>query len=133
MDMDKCGALKRELESEDEPVVPIERFFDGNDDLGSIGCNLSEHPGIDRFREILVGLTRRADVQGVYAQIAELDPDEDSWPFSDTVLVVGRIEAGTLREIVGPLQPDEVGLATAGVPGSIGEKHDGPVLVVWWD
>ena len=30
-------------------VVGIDRFFDGNDDLGSIGCNLDPHPGIARF------------------------------------------------------------------------------------
>jgi hypothetical protein len=133
MDMDKCNSLKAELESEPEPLVPIDRFFDGNDDLGSIGCNLSDHPGVDRFREILVGLTRRPDVQAVYAQIAELDPDEDCWPFTDTVLVVGSIDPDTLQDLVGPLQPDEVGPAISHIPPSISEKHDGHALVVWWD
>ena len=47
MDGAKCAALKGELSKMPEPqVVPIERFFDGNDDLGSIGCNLNPHPGI---------------------------------------------------------------------------------------
>lgn len=26
-----------------EPVVGLELFFDGNEDPGSIGCNLSDH------------------------------------------------------------------------------------------
>jgi hypothetical protein len=33
------------------PVVSLEAFFEGNDDYGSIGCNLleSEHPGPPGF------------------------------------------------------------------------------------
>ena len=54
--------------------------FDGNDDAGSIGCNLTEHPGMNVFRDVLTGLLRRSDVQAVYAQIAELDAGEDCWP-----------------------------------------------------
>ncbi len=75
MDESKCAALKAELASQQpSPVVTIERFFDGNDDAASIGCNLIEHPGIEFFREVLLGLKRRDDVVAVYAQIAELDP-----------------------------------------------------------
>ena len=29
------------------PLVSLEEYFDGNDDLGSIGCNLSDHPGVE--------------------------------------------------------------------------------------
>lgn len=134
MDVDKCNALKADLGSEPNPqVVPIDRFFDGNDDPGSIGCNLFDHPGIDRFRDILVGLTRRPDVQAVYAAIAELDPGDDAWPFTDTVLVVGPVDAATLRTLVAPLQPDEVGPAATAVPPSIRNRHNGPVSTLWWD
>lgn len=78
MDEAKCRALKAELstQAEHEIVVSIERFFDGNDDADSIGCNLLDHPGIDIFRDALVGLLRRRDVQAVYARISELDPGE---------------------------------------------------------
>jgi len=31
------------------PTVSLEDFFEGNDDLGSIGCNLSAHPGVGGF------------------------------------------------------------------------------------
>ena len=44
-------------------MVPIVAFFNANDDLGSIAGNLIEHPGIATFRDILVGLTRRSDVE----------------------------------------------------------------------
>ena len=59
MDDLKCRALKSELAAQPEPrTVPIERFFDGNDDLGSIGCNLMAHPGMDVFREALTKTAR---------------------------------------------------------------------------
>jgi hypothetical protein len=135
MDQAKCQALKDTLSAQPEPqIVAIAEFFDGNDDLGSIGCNLDPHPGVSTFRDVLTGLLRRSDVQAVYAQISELDPGEDSWPFSDTVLVAGSILAGDLQQAVRSLQPDEVADAEAsGVSPSIGERHGCPVLVVWWD
>jgi hypothetical protein len=135
MDAAKCRALKAELSDQPEPqVVPIAHFFDGNDDLGSIGCNLEPHPGVDRFRSVLTGLLDRPDVQAVYAQISELDPGEGSWPFTDTVLVAGTISADALREAVDVLQPDEVGAAEQfGAAPSIGPHHGSPVLVIWWD
>ena len=135
MDPSKCKTLKAELGAKPEPqIVDIERFFDGNDDLGSIGCNLMEHPGMDRFRDVLTGLLRRPDVKAVYAQISELDPGEDCWPFTDTVLVVGAISVKELRNVVSVLEPDEVGGATEfGVSPSIGRRHGSPVLAIWWD
>lgn len=135
MDAAKCRKLKQELLDQPEPqIVPIERFFDGNDDIGSIGCNLIEHPGIDAFRDIFHTLAQRPDVEVIYAQISELDPGEDSWPFTDVVLVGGSISADELRSIVAPLQPDEVGPAAAfGPPKSVIQRHGNQVLTVWWD
>ena len=135
MDDIKCKALKAELAAQAEPqIVSAERFFDGNDDLGSIGCNLMEHPGIDAFRDLLIGLLRRPDVQAVYAQIAELDPGDGCWPFSDTLFIVGTIAPEELRGILISLEPDEVGAGEQfGIPLAIKQKHQAPVLVAWWD
>jgi hypothetical protein len=135
MDDAKCRALKAELAAQPEPqVVAIDRFFDGNDDLGSIGCNLDPHPGIPRFQRVLTGLLARPDVEAVYAQISELDPGEGCWPFADTVLVVGAVPADDLRAIVAELQPDEVAAAEGlGVPPVITKRYRSPVSVVWWD
>ena len=135
MDNAKCTALKAELAEQPEPqVVSAERFFDGNDDPGSIGCNLMEHPGVDTFRDVLTGLLRRPDIQAVYAQISEFDPGEGCWPFTDTVLVVGSIPAEELRDVVSALKPDEIApVEDFGVSPSIAERHGSPVLAVWWD
>lgn len=135
MDENKCRALKAELAAQPEPrIVDAERFFDGNDDLGSIGCNLIEHPGVDLFRIMFSGLLRRPDVQAIYMRIYELDPGEGCWPFTDTVFVAGTISAAELREAVSALQPDEVAdAAQFGVSPAVGEKHGTPVLAIWWD
>ena len=135
MDHSKCQALKQDLAAQpDPPIVSIERFFDGNDDLGSIGCNLIEHPGTAVFRDTLLALLRRPDVEAVYAQIAELDPGDDSWPFTDTVFIVGNISADDLRAAVSTLQPDTVGAADDfGVPPLISQRHHSPVMLIWWD
>ena len=135
MDAQKCGALKAELDLQSEPqMVRAERFFDGNDDTGSIGCNLSEHSGTAAFQEILTGLEIRSDVRAVYIQITELDPGEDSWPFTDTVLVAGTISTGHLTAAVSSLEPDEVPpVEDFGASAGIAAKYGTPVHVIWWD
>lgn len=135
MDHRKCLALKAELENQPEPqLVPIERFFDGNDDEGSIGCNLVPHPGIGVFRETLLGLLQRPDVTGVFAQVTELDPGEDSWPFTDTVAVTGTIDPEVLRVALANLEPDEVGPADPdAIEIALPQQDGGSVLVAWWD
>jgi hypothetical protein len=134
VDVTKCKALKTALESTRGPrLVSIEQFFDGNNDPGSIGWNLSKHPGMDVFRDLLTGLSRLPDVQAVCARIAELDPGEDdSWPSADIVFVVGRISADELRKILDPLQPLEVCQAEFAVPEILKEKHRGPFVVARW-
>lgn len=135
MDASKKAKLITSLSSQPEPqVVPIAQFFDGNDDLGSIGCNLIEHPGVDRFCEILTDLSRRDDVEAVFCQISELDPGEGCWSFADTVFVVGTISPEQLRQLLSPLQPDEIGTGEEfGASSDFLNKQQAPVLAVWWD
>lgn len=134
MDAAKCQALKSALSAQKAPIVDIERYLEGNDDEASIGCNLMEHPGMATFRDVLVGLTRRQDVEAVYAVISEVDPGEDFWPFTDTILVFGRISADELRQVLGKLGPDEVRPAAEfGIDRDVLAKHRAPALAAWWD
>jgi hypothetical protein len=121
MDARKCADLKAKLSAQAEPwIVPIEVFFDGNDDEASIGCNLNPHPGIDVFRSVLLGILGRSDVEAAYAQISELDPGEECWPFAHWVFVVGTILPDDLANAFAPLQPDDVGPpGYLGVPEAI--------------
>lgn len=137
MDTEKRNKLVEKLAVQAEPqLVPIEEFFDGNDDLGSIGCNLLEHPGIHAFRVTLEKLARRDDVEAIYAQIAELDPGNDGWPFCDTIFVVGAVPVDDLRTALSSLQPDEIGTSRElAVPDTLTARNPGnlPVSVAWWD
>jgi hypothetical protein len=63
------------------PVLTVDEFFEGNDDLGSIGCNLSPAPPLEVFRRVLLGIAARPDVQSVLVRVTEDMGDE--WPFSD--------------------------------------------------
>ena len=132
MDESKRDRLIAEHSENDAPIIDIRTFFDGNDDEASIGCNLDEHPGIARFREVLEGLLSRSDVSGVYARIAELDTG-GGWPFTDTVAVTGTISADDLREAVSELHPDDVG--SADTYGFTDEdiSSASTALAVWWD
>jgi len=135
VDQAKSDALKKQLESQPEPqLVPIDKFFDGNDDEGSIGCNLYPHPGIGLFRDTLVGLLQRPDVSAVYALITELDPGDDAWPFSDTVVVTGNVTPEALRTAIADLQPDEIGPADSDALGdSLPQADRDSALIAWWD
>ena len=135
MDITKRKKLVEELTKQPAPqLVSIEKFFDGNDDPTSIGGNLNEHPGLVYFKALLTTVARRGDVEAVYAQITTVDPGDWRWPCTDTVFVVGAIELDELKKILEPLQPDEVAHGKHfGVPGALKEKHQGPVLAVWWD
>lgn len=135
MDKTKCNRLKASLFVPDAPqIVPVEVFFDGNNDNASMGCNLTKHPGIAAFRTIFLGLLQRPDVVAAYAQISEADPGEEFWPFADLVFIVGTIPREELTRYLAPLQPDDVGPpGDFVVPEAIARQHEAPVLVAWWD
>jgi hypothetical protein len=85
-------------------VVSLEDFFVGNDDRGSIGCNLGpEQPPIAEFYRILREIRSRANVQDVLVRIYDDDDDPSSWAYTDTVYLVS---SGSLDEV------KKVGLAT---------------------
>jgi hypothetical protein len=83
----------------------------------------------------LLDILGREDVIAVYAQVTEVDPGEEYWPFADWVYVVGTIPHDDLTNALAPLQPDEVGPAGyLGIPEIIKRRHNyPPVRVVWWD
>jgi len=135
VDRAKCAELKKLLASRSEPLfVTPEQFFDGNGDVGSIGCNLTEHPGMTKFRNIVVGLETRPDVEAVFLQICEVETAADIWPFSDSIWLAGTISVEELKRLLAPLKPDEVGLReTFYKAPAFPVEHKGQVLFAWWD
>jgi hypothetical protein len=68
------------------PLLTLAEFFDGNDVIGSIGCNLSPMPHPAEMYELLKRIAARPDVADVRVQITMFD--DPDWPFSDVVWVI---------------------------------------------
>jgi hypothetical protein len=120
------------------PLVPLELFFDGNDDKGSLGCNLPRHPGITAFYQTLLTLRSDPEISGVWV-LAKQHDWKPAWPHSDEILVRTRLDADEIATRLGHLDPDTVDEVTmkdvandvtgnSAVCGA-SERH----IVVWWD
>ncbi|MEM9826586.1 MAG: hypothetical protein AAF958_08350 [Planctomycetota bacterium] len=115
------------------PVVPLDRFFEGNDDLGSIGCNLQRHPGVDQFSELFSSLLLRDDVTDIQVELSEIVEEDDTmWPFSERVYVAGKIDLAALQELLATLEPDEVSVDDE-PPSELAMKEFDLAYSVWWD
>ena len=90
------------------PLVTLEEFFEGNDDPGSIGCNLAGEVVPSEFYELLKAVRDRSDVACVVVQVTMHD-DPEAWPFSDTVWVITSATSAQVRSWVPDrLAPDEL-------------------------
>jgi hypothetical protein len=121
---------------EPSPVASLEDFFEGNRDEGSIGCNLSEHPGIERFYEVLKEIRARDDVQDVLIEISQVEEEfDDMWPFSETVYIMTSADASEVKEWMEPLGPSEIFEGWGyGKPSAAPELKWGMVVRgAWWD
>jgi hypothetical protein len=114
-------------------LVSRSEFFDGNDDLGSIGCNLGNHPGTEAFDAAFRAIEALPGVSGVYFGINELLDEDGSWPFSDTAYIVTSQPPATFRQILAPLQPDSIEVQTEQFanPPAVPAGHS--LVLVWWD
>lgn len=72
------------------PLLSLAEFFDGNDVVGSIGCNLTPTPTPSEFRAVLARIAARPDVGDVRVQVTMFD--DPDWPFSDTAWVMTTAE-----------------------------------------
>ena len=117
------------------PLLSLEEFFDGNDEIGSIGANLIPTPAP---AEMLVALKRirdRGDVQNVLVEVLQQD-SLDSWPYSDTVWVITRANAeDVIGWLPGAMRPDETYVGWT--DWNTREKYDVPPgytpIGLWWD
>jgi len=118
------------------PIVSLEDFFEGNNDLGSIGCNLIEHPGIETFYKVLKDIRERDDVQDVIIEISQIEEtDETMWPFSETVYILTSADIGKVKEWMKPLKADEFFEGWFGGKASAAPELQAGIKVygAWWD
>jgi hypothetical protein len=118
------------------PLLTLEEFFDGNDSVGSIGCNLRGDPKPQEFYRLLKEIRSRSDVSDVRIQITCVDYPGEEWPFSDTIWIVTTAGPDIVKGwFPRRLAPDE---SWEGWPPSriyepcpIAEGHR--VIAVWYD
>ncbi|UWG96253.1 hypothetical protein LPY66_15355 [Dehalobacter sp. DCM] len=115
------------------PVVSLEDFFEGNTDESSIGCNLLDHPGIEKFYSVLMTLRDKDCVQDILVEIYEVE--EDYWPFSERVYILSNLSIEEVSNFISDLQPSDIGEGY-----QFGEPKVAPLLKegfsvfsVWWD
>ncbi|UUO07791.1 hypothetical protein M4951_05640 [Blastopirellula sp. J2-11] len=141
MDLSKRQALIEHIQSigglgmsAPAPVVTIDAFFDGNDDYGSIGCNLTDHPGPQGFYETLRSIRDRSDVVNVLVQIYEVEEDDVTmWPFSERVFIVTKADLATIAKLLVRLQPSEIDSEYPLPPHAEQPPEDCVAYAVWWD
>jgi hypothetical protein len=68
------------------PLLTLAEFFEGNETVGSIGCNLVPTPTPAQFYELFKHIAARVDVAAVRVQVSMFDDPE--WPFSDVVWII---------------------------------------------
>jgi hypothetical protein len=116
------------------PIVTLEDFFQGNNDLGSIGCYLLTHPGLDGFFSVLKQIRDRGDVQDVLVEIYQIS-DQASWPSSERVYILTSATSEEVIEWMHALQPVEISKGWAyGEPAAAPDLMSGiEVYAAWWD
>jgi hypothetical protein len=116
-------------------LLTLSEFFDGNNVVGSIGCNLTPTPTPSEFYDFLRQIANRRDVSDIRIQISMFD-DVPDWPFSDTVWIITSAEpedvSGWFNET---LRPDECW--SGWTDGIIFEPCEVPPgmkpVACWWD
>ena len=115
-------------------LVSRSQFFDGNDDPGSIGCNLTKHPGVGAFDKVFDQIEHTEGVSGVYLAISEVDETyDDIWPFTDTALIATCLAPSTFEAVLRRLSPDSIAPSQESFsnPPVISEGYQ--LVSVWWD
>lgn len=116
------------------PVVSLEAFFDGNDDVGSLGCNLTDHPGMERFHSVLQQIRNRSDVYDVLIEVSEVEEaDDDMWPFSEQLFVISTADPAAVASLLDELQPTEITDDTPLPPSAPAVPAGFTIYSAWWD
>jgi len=128
------GEILRQKNGGGEIAVPVDMFFVGNDDLGSIGCNLgARQPAISTFYEVLEALRTQSGVQDIWVQICDAE-DPSTWPYSDTVYTLTALSKDVVEMALEALHFDSGTEGWMyGKPEAAPEPRQGCMpLSVWW-
>lgn len=128
---------KQQTEDDAAPIVSLDDFFLGNEDYGSIGCNLNCAISPQAFYETLKSIRSRSDVQEIWIEITDSnqeDSDSLMWPFSDQIYLVTSASRQEVADWTAFLQPDEVDTNHINRRlGWVTNESDMKIYRVWWD
>lgn len=115
------------------PLLTVDEFFDGNAEVGSIGCNLDSAPTPDEFHALFRTIAQRQDVLDIRVQITAFDVPE--WPFSDTVYIMTSAAPDEVATwFPEHLKPDETWMGFGDQSFERYQIPDGVQPVAcWWD
>jgi hypothetical protein len=115
-------------------VVKLEDFLTGNSDYGSIGCNLTNHPGHKSSSRFLLKF-EKTTVRDVLVEVNEVADGSQTWPFSGRVYVLSSAGVEDIRLWLRPLLPDQVteGWANNPPPAAPLLQPGVRVFAAWWD
>ncbi len=140
MDKQKRDTLLRRIGPDDTwhqvpPLVTLEEFFEGNDDGGSIWCNLPSAPRPHQVYAALKAIRERTDVSDVKILVTQYDGGEDEWPFSDTVFIATSAHPEAVSDWLGEdFAPDEMSVfRDGGWPDGLKVPERHIVVAGWWD
>ncbi len=120
-------------EATPRPLVTIDEFFEGNFEVGSIGCNLESTPTPKEFYELFQRISKYPKVKDIRVQITLFDVPE--WPFTDTVYIMTSAAPEEVASwFPNELKPDET---WEGFVEQTYEPYQVPagvkVVGCWWD
>jgi len=111
-------------------AVTLDEFFEGNEDLGSLACNLDPHPGMEALYYHLQRFANDNEAE-VLVEIYELDEDdEETWPYAERVYFIGSVEREALEDLLDNVFASEIEELEDFVIN--GESH-AEVYAIWWD
>ena len=116
------------------PVVSLEDFFDGNTRPQSIATNLPDHPGLGFFRDYLMRLRSREDVQDVLINVYDLSDiaffPESGWPHAENVHILTSAPETLVQSWAEHLRSDGAG---EGWPyGKSPSAPEPKAGFIWW-
>ena len=120
------------------PLVTLEEFFEGNDDLGSIGYNFyPNQPRPSEFYALFKEIRDRPEVADVRVQVMDLE-DPDRWPSTETVWVITSASVKDVEKWLGERfaaddyfegfhDPEYLALEPYEIPKGM------KAIGIWWD
>lgn len=120
--------------------LPLDEFFDGNNDDASIAPNLNTKLKVSEYYKILKNIQNDKKVIGAFAELKDVmiyennQLNDNEWFYTDVIYFVGDLTKEEIAKRVKKLKPDEVEYSTEEELTQLNEDFQGQKIVyIWWD